>query len=195
MDRELPSGRGFSLEDLHRVAADGHELGCHTFHHCDAWETSPATFEKSIVENKRTIASLIPGVVFKTLSYPINCPNPGVKKAAASHYLCCRAGGQTLNVGKVDLNNLRACFLEKCGDDVSPLERLINDTQQARGWLIFATHDVSDVPTNFGCTPALFDQAVRSAIQSGAKVLPVAQAWELICHEQTCQGGDLSATR
>jgi hypothetical protein len=180
MNQELPAGPGFSIDDLRQVAADGHELGCHTFHHCDAWETNPITFEKSIVQNKRTIAELIPRTVFKTLSYPISCPRPGTKQVVARHYICSRGGGQTFNVGKTDLNNLRACFLEKCENDGGAVENLIEQTQQAGGWLIFATHDVCDSPTRFGCTPEFFEHAVRTAVKSGAKVLPVAQAWEFI---------------
>ncbi len=45
--------------------------------------------------------------------------------------------------------------------------------REAIGWLVFATHDVSESPTRFGCTPALFERIVDYAEKSGAHVLPV----------------------
>jgi len=40
MGRELPAGPAFSEEDLAKVVGEGHELGCHTFAHCHAWESA-----------------------------------------------------------------------------------------------------------------------------------------------------------
>jgi hypothetical protein len=45
-----------------------------------------------------------------------------------------------------------------------------------RGWLILATHDVSDAPTAYGCTPEFFEAALKYAVDSGAKILPVSEA-------------------
>jgi hypothetical protein len=45
-----------------------------------------------------------------------------------------------------------------------------------RGWLIFATHDISSNPTQYGCTPGFFAEVVKCAIASGACVLPIADA-------------------
>src|SRR2546422_1082905 len=44
MSQESPVGRIFSEEDLHETLARGHELGCHTFDHCHAWNTHPKVF-------------------------------------------------------------------------------------------------------------------------------------------------------
>jgi hypothetical protein len=48
------------------------------------------------------------------------------------------------------------------------------------GWLIFATHDVCESPTRFGCTPRFFKQVVDYASKSGATVLPVHEAFQKI---------------
>jgi hypothetical protein len=53
---------------------------------------------------------------------------------------------------------------------------LIDRNRQARGWLVLSTHDVSDTPTPYGCTPDLFERVVRWAADSGARILPVAAA-------------------
>ena len=62
MDHEIPAGRAFSKEDLRQAVADGHELGCHTFSHRHAWETEPAAFEESVIQNKQALKALIPDV-------------------------------------------------------------------------------------------------------------------------------------
>jgi len=49
-----------------------------------------------------------------------------------------------------------------------------------RGWLIFSTHDVSDSPTPYGCTPEMFTRVLDWSLASGAIVLPVAEACDAI---------------
>ena len=52
MGRTAPTGEIFKREDLEELIRQGHELGCHTFDHCDSWETAPAEFEASILRNR-----------------------------------------------------------------------------------------------------------------------------------------------
>ena len=56
------------------------------------------------------------------------------------------------------------------------MKELIDRNQQTRGWLVLATHDVSAQPTPYGCVPEFFDEVVRYAAQSGARILPVGEA-------------------
>jgi hypothetical protein len=57
---------------------------------------------------------------------------------------------------------------------------LIDENRKARGWLIFATHDVCPAPTAWGCTPEFFEEIVQYAAKSEACILPVAEAWKAI---------------
>lgn len=176
MRQMTPTGLIFNPDDLKTLLDEGHELGCHTFAHCDSWETAPSTFERSVEENQSALSRLHPGALFTTLSYPITCPRPQTKLRLSRRFECCRFGGQTFNAGSLDLNLVAAHFLEKDGGDRSVVGKLIEQTVQNRGWLIIATHDISDVHTPYGCTPAFFDSVVRDAAGSGALVLPVAEA-------------------
>ena len=176
MGQEAPTGRIFEAGDLAELVAQGHELGCHTFHHCHSWETNPVTFEESTAENRRALARLLPGRAFQSFSYPIACPRPGTKRRMGRHFTCSRGGGQIYNVGTADLNHLSAYFLEKDGGDLTPVKQMIDRAVRDRGWLILATHDVSEVPTPYGCQPGYFEEVVRYAAGSGAKVLPVIDA-------------------
>jgi hypothetical protein len=73
----------------------------------------------------------------------------------------------------MDLNGLQAFFIEQSRDDIDAIKRIIDNTLQARGWLIFATHDVADAPSAFGCSPSLFKQIVQYVVRSGALARPV----------------------
>lgn len=179
MGAEIPAGRAFDAQDVLDAVDRGHELGCHTYAHCHAWETNPTTFESSILENMRAFARLVPQGIFQTHSYPIACPRPQTKRKASKHFLCCRGGGLTFNRGRTDANNLKAVFLEKCRH-LEAVSQLIEECCQASGWLIFATHDVCRTPTRYGCTPEFFEEVVRIAKSSGAQVLPVASAWNSV---------------
>ena len=174
--KKSPTGPIFLAEDLKKLFEQGHELGCHTFGHCDSWGTNPSAFEGSIIENQRALNELIPGASFKTFSYPINPPRALTKRRAGQHFLCCRGGGQTFNVGTADLNHLSAYFLEKNRDHPEVVRDMIEQNRQARGWLILATHDVCDAHSPFGCTPEFFEDIVRYAVNSGARILPVVEA-------------------
>jgi peptidoglycan/xylan/chitin deacetylase (PgdA/CDA1 family) len=176
MDQDSPTGSIFSAPDLETLIAQGHELGCHTFAHCNAWQTSPDVFEASILENRRALSRLLPNASFETLSYPIDNPRLCTKRRAGHHFACCRGGWQRFNKGTIDLNKVLAFFLEKSRDRPESIRAIIEHNAAANGWLVFATHDISERPTQFGCTPALFEQVVQWTADSGAKVLPVARA-------------------
>jgi len=192
MGKPSPMGPMFQAEDLPELLQLGHELGCHTFGHCHSWNTPADVYERAIVENKKALTQVLPGTTFETFAYPFSAPNVGVKRAAGRHFMCCRggglstrrylshAGGQTFNSGLTDLNLLCAVFLEKIRDNPEGLKSLIDQNARARGWLIFATHDVRDAPSRFGCTPGLFEQVVQWSLESGARILPVVEALKVL---------------
>jgi peptidoglycan/xylan/chitin deacetylase (PgdA/CDA1 family) len=176
LDHDEPVGRIASSGDLAEALAQGHELGCHTFRHCDAWRTPPRLFEQALLENRRVLMKVLPGARFQTMAYPISSPRPATKRRTGRHFSCCRGGGQRTNTGTIDLNNLRAFFLEQSRDRPAAIRELIARNSAEGGWLIFVTHDVTPHPSPFGCTPSLFVEVVRHAAASGAKLLSVAQA-------------------
>jgi len=180
MGKQAPAGPIFLPEDLKVLQEQGHELGCHTFDHYDSWKTDPVVYENSILKNRLSLNEFIPGGSFKTFSYPINPPRARTKRRVGRLFLCSRGGGQAFNVGTTDLNYLSAYFLEKGRDHPEAVKDLIEQNRRARGWLILATHDVCKDPSPFGCTPEFFEHIVQYAVDSGARILPVVQAWEAL---------------
>ena len=137
-------------------------------------------FEDSIIKNRAALGKFVAGAQFKSFAFPLSSPKPTNKRAAARHFLCCRGGGQTLNVGTVDLNQMSAYFLEKAKDDIQTVKDLIERNKSAKGWLIFATHDVSATPSPYGCRAEFFENVVQYARESGARILPVVKALDVV---------------
>lgn len=177
-----PTGEIVDRAEIPQVVARGHELACHTYHHHHATQTAPTVFESSVQENARALQELIPGAHFLTHSYPIGVPKPGTKRRCAKYFLGCRAGGQIYNEATVDLDHLQAYFLEQNRDDVDGILRMVDQTIEARGWLIFATHDVDPSPTRYGVTPQLFERVVRYVAQRNVRVLPIASVLQTAAH-------------
>jgi peptidoglycan/xylan/chitin deacetylase (PgdA/CDA1 family) len=194
MGKQSHLGPMYEAEDLKELVRLGHELGCHTFGHCHSWNTPPDVYERAILENQQALTEVLPGASFQTFAYPHSAPRLAVKKVAGRYFRCCRggglkagrylhrhaAGGQTFNWGVTDLNYLCAFFMEKSRDNPEAVKSLIDQNARARGWLIFATHDVCADPSPFGCTPDFFKQVVQWSLESGARILPVVKALELV---------------
>ncbi len=177
-DQDSDVGHIASSPTLRAAALAGHELGCHTFDHLDAWETKPTSYMASIDRNLAALQQLIPGASFTTFAYPKNGATWAVKKRLSSRFACSRGGGQRHNVGSVDANLLSACFLDqRTGISSAGLQTLIQRNATDRGWLILAAHDISPQDAPFSCAPALLRQAIRWAVDAGCEVLPVSQAW------------------
>ena len=85
-----------------------------------------------------------------------------------------------MNFGRADLNQLSAYFLEKAHGNIQAVANLIEKNKDARGWIIFATHDICPRPSPYGCTPEFFGEVVQYAVDSGAQILPVVKALEAI---------------
>jgi peptidoglycan/xylan/chitin deacetylase (PgdA/CDA1 family) len=171
------SGPIASRDDLPRLLQDGHELGCHTFEHLDGTRSTAAAFERSIAANRAAVAETVPQADLSVFAYPLDGPVLGIKKTVGRHFAGCRGGGQSFNRRVIDLNLLNAYFFDwKNRGDVDGVRRVIAENAAARGWLIFATHDVAVTPSDYGCTREFFSTVVRLAIESGARVRPMLQA-------------------
>jgi len=170
-----PTGEIFREADVAPLLARGHEIGCHTFQHCDSWDTDSANYDAALARNSAALARVAPGVRMESFGYPLTTPSPANKRVAGARFTSCRGGGQTYNAGVLDLNLLKSFFLEKSVHQPQLVRELIARNSAANGWLIFSTHDVSDTPTRFGCTPAFFEQVVSWCREAGAQITTITQ--------------------
>jgi peptidoglycan/xylan/chitin deacetylase (PgdA/CDA1 family) len=178
---DSPSGKIASLADLHNAIKDEHELGCHTYDHKNSWESRTNFFLRSVLRNRRALSKNIPGAVFSSFAYPICGPKPSTKRMVSKLFECSRGGKHTLNEGKIDLNLLNAYFLDvRIGDTIDKIKTIIDKNIEKKGWLIFATHDIGDKPSIYGCTKKFLNEVVKYSENSGALLLPVGKAYSQI---------------
>ena len=175
------SGAIATSDDLKTLLTEGHELGCHTYEHLDGCNSSVEAFERSIQANRAALADLVPGVGFPVFAYPLNGPVLSIKRAVGEHFVGCRGGGQSFNAGVIDLNLLKAYFLDwRNRGNLDPVRHVIERNAAERGWLIFATHDVAADPSRYGCEIEYFEEVVRLCVQSGARVVPMMKACQAL---------------
>lgn len=122
MDKDSPVGRIFSAGDVEELLAQGHELGCHTFAHCHAWETEPSVFEQSIIENRRVLDRLVPGAVLRPIPIqnPRRAPPSNAERAGASRLVA--VAGRFIMPGPPTSTTCRPSFWNGAGTTPAPLK-------------------------------------------------------------------------
>jgi hypothetical protein len=109
-------------------------------------------------------------------SYPLGAYDLAAKRLASASYASTRLTTGGMQAESADLNGLRAQKLYSHSITEENLAGLLSETARSRGWLILYTHDVESDPSVWGCSPKLLRFAVRMAVESGCKVLPVNHA-------------------
>jgi peptidoglycan/xylan/chitin deacetylase (PgdA/CDA1 family) len=161
---ESSAGPLCSREEVSALAASGHEIGCHTWSHLDCTLASGATLEHEIEANRRVIEGITCGRPPTSFAYPYGHVSRRTKRALKGCFRTCRGTDRGVNEGRVDLANLRANQLYSRSFDWTAARALIDRTVDYGGWVIFYTHDVSDAPSPFGCTPAQLEAILYYAV-------------------------------
>jgi peptidoglycan/xylan/chitin deacetylase (PgdA/CDA1 family) len=185
LNKMCPSGKIADIDIVKSVVNDGHELGCHTYSHSDAWETSPNCFESSLIKNQNALQSVFPGEKFNTLSYPLGNATPLIKQISEKYFNCSRGGRQQINKGVIDLNNLNSFFIDKRKNEtLENINQIIDENFMNRGWLIFVAHGVTKDSAPYSCDPAYFENIVKYATKSGNIIMPVNKVYEIITNQR-----------
>lgn len=180
MGTSRESGEHFGAADLRSAAADGHELASHTFSHCSIRQISLGAFLEDVGKGQRAMREMGIPCLTTNFAYPFGEVTLAAKKVLGKEMMSCRGIYSGLNGPLIDLNLLRANSIYGGLDRLTALERLIRENEQRGCWLILYTHDIRSSPSRFGCTPELFEAAVRLAVQRSTGVLPVAEVLRVL---------------
>ena len=170
---EAATGRMACAQAVQRLAAAGHEIGCHTYSHLDCGQAAAQDAVEDVALNAETLARWgVPRPT--TFAYPFGDVAPATKRALAGRFCLMRAMHRGLVAAGSDLNQAPSIGVE--GPDgealaLSWLERLASRP----AWLILTTHDVSDRPSEWGCTPATLERLAAAALAAGVEVVTVAE--------------------
>jgi peptidoglycan/xylan/chitin deacetylase (PgdA/CDA1 family) len=166
----------FNADDLLAVHAAGHEVGGHTFSHLHVPAVSSRALVKDADRNGAFVREMLGDAWLSSFAYPYGDVSLRTKLLFSHLFPSCRGNHPGVNAGIIDLGQLRAVPLYSrlwWPDDV---DRLVAEAKAANGWIIFYSHDVSDSPTPWGCTPTLLKHALRTLQHAGIGVLPVKHA-------------------
>jgi peptidoglycan/xylan/chitin deacetylase (PgdA/CDA1 family) len=171
------AGGGYATtDDLRRLAAYGHELGCHTYSHVKASTLGAARLAEECDRNQAFVREALGDVRLTSFGYPFGAVSPPSKFRLQSRFASCRGTGAGLNAGLVDLGLLRAERLYAGRTSEARVRSLIDAARYRSAWLIFYTHDVSPSPSEWGATPDQLRRAVEMAQEASLEILPVRAA-------------------
>ena len=85
---------------------------------------------------------------------------------------------------RVEIQRLEQASISRQG-----VSQLIAETVRRNGWLLFASHDVNDTPSQYGVRPEFLTFALRSALAAGCRLVTVAQALRIARRRAERGGG------
>lgn len=162
-----------SVDDIGRLAANGHEIGCHTHGHLRAGQVGVEAYAQDLEQNGRAVAQLLGGLEMTSFAFPYGSVTPGAKRAAARRFSSCRTTMPRVNRGLTDLNLLSAVPVYAREGYTERAKDFLTDCGRRGGWLIVYTHDVQVDHSPCGCTPQQFEEFVRAVVRQGCAVAPV----------------------
>ncbi|MBX2874348.1 MAG: polysaccharide deacetylase family protein [Saprospiraceae bacterium] len=180
LDDQLQEEASFSKNDLQLALEKGHELACHTYRHIDLSKTNLLESIKDIKKNGELFKELFPEHELRNFSYPFGAETLAIKKFLGQEFRSARGIGHGLNVGKVDLANLKTIKLYRDRLSLEDIAKQIADAKARKAWVIFYTHDVQENPSPYGCTPAYFEAVVKMCANAKLQVQTVDKALDLI---------------
>ena len=172
------SSRCAHLQALHEA---GHEVGCHTFGHTSVLRMDAEPLGLSLDRQRRLGGRAAGRASDDDLRLAVRDCDPGRQArwcASGSPWGAGCATGSTPGARTGPL--IKTIGLESRRLPDYDLEALMAETAASKGWLNAYGHDVSDRPTDYGCTPDDLDRVLRAAKAAGLEVLPVGAAWGVV---------------
>ena len=170
----------FEVGHLQALHAAGHEVGCHTFGHTSALRMDTAALRLSLDANAAWVAERLDGYRMTTFAWPFGDATVGAKRAVRGRFDLARGVRDGVNAGREDRALIKSIGLESRRLPGYDLEALMSGAAEQHGWLTAYGHDVSDRPTDYGCTPADLDRVLRLARAAGLEIKPLGDAWGLV---------------
>ncbi len=168
--------RVIDRDQVRALHAHGHEIGCHTFSHVGVDRLDARSMDEECRRNSGTLGELCPGIEISNFCFPFGRVSLPRKLQLGERFDTCRGIYQGINSGTIDLALLRVIDLydrtltrEKC-------ERVLRETRECNGWLIFCTHDVADPPSWIGASTRLLRETIAAVRAAGMECLTIRDA-------------------
>lgn len=166
----------FTADDLREVAAQGHEIACHTYSHLDCAVTSPDSLQRDLDRNAAAVAEVLPGYRMTNFAYPYGNVDFASKRLLGERFDTARGIRTGINAGDADMALTTAHQLYEGEANFVRALDLIRKNERRQGWLIFFTHDVQPDPSPFGTRPEELERVLAAARASDSDILTVRDA-------------------
>lgn len=171
---EGPCGLGYSGDDVARLVAAGHEIGCHTSSHADCARRDIFSTLEDLARNRDALMRM-GAPAPRTHAFPYGETSVELKTNLPPRFMSARGILPGLNVGASDLAQLRAYPLFGAGG-MQRVSRALKAAAKRKAWVIGFTHDVSDTPSAWGTRADELDALLQEAHRLGFVILPVTAA-------------------
>jgi peptidoglycan/xylan/chitin deacetylase (PgdA/CDA1 family) len=155
---------------------NGHEIGCHTYSHLRTGKVSWQDLEPDLEKNQAFFSQHFAGYKLENFSYPGGSIGIVNKRHLSQRFNSLRGNFPRLNTGRIDLNTLAAVRLYSPTMDRAGIDSWLRDVEARQGWLILYTHDIGEDPSPVGCTPDLFEYALKAVRESSCEVKTIKEA-------------------
>lgn len=162
-------------EDIKDLHEKGHEIACHSYSHMLQSRMKCQDVVDDCLRNKRAIKELL-GSEPRNYCYPYGDINIKSKKFLGYEYQTMRTVISGINSRNTDLSMLKAVSLSSCSLEKSEIKKLVLENIKTKGWLIFFTHDICEIPSPWGTTLDDFNWCVRLVALSGCKIMTINNA-------------------
>jgi peptidoglycan/xylan/chitin deacetylase (PgdA/CDA1 family) len=166
----------YEADDLVALHQAGHEIGCHTFGHRPVPTLSTDELLADLARNTQFLCRFNDDEAPVSFAFPFGDTTLRTKRFYAGRFTTARGVHPGVNAGTIDLAQLSTVGVETYTWDEKKMLRAVADAQAAHGWIVFHSHDVSDSPTPYGCTPAMLESVLKALAGAGIEVLPVREA-------------------
>jgi peptidoglycan/xylan/chitin deacetylase (PgdA/CDA1 family) len=172
-------------DQVRALHQSGHEIGCHTFSHVGVDRLTARAMAQECSQNRDVLRESGVDVGVTNFCYPFGRASLPRKLDLQKRFDSCRGIYEGVNADTIDLGMLKVIELYDRTLTKEKVLRVLRETRDRNGWLIFYTHDVAETPSWIGCSPQLLHATVAAAQAAGMQCLPVRDALAAIGYVST----------
>jgi peptidoglycan/xylan/chitin deacetylase (PgdA/CDA1 family) len=175
-DTDGSQDRFHTGDDLVRLHAEGHEIGCHGFGHLDYQSVPADAVSADLKKNQRYFEEIgVPPA--QSFAYPYGCVNPAIKRICGDAYGLCRGIHPGINTDQADRRLLPAIPLYDATWSTGKSEQTLETVARTEGIVVFFTHGVEEAPGPFDCSPRLLSETLAIANRFDLPLLTMSAAF------------------